>query len=103
MKFTRFPNKPLKKILGIPMIEHVYERSKLFGKWENLFLTTCDNEIKNFAWQKNTSSYDIKNTKRCLDRVYEAASKIKGINNNDIVVCVQGDEPMMHTKMRKMS
>ena len=40
-----------------------------------------------------------KKHKRCLDRVYEAASKIKGINNNDIVVCVQGDEPMMHTKM----
>ena len=31
------------------MIEHVYERSKLFEKWENLFLTTCDNEIKKFA------------------------------------------------------
>ena len=34
MKDSRFPNKPLKKILGIPMIEHVYERSKLFKKWE---------------------------------------------------------------------
>ena len=32
------------------------------------------------------------------ERVYEAASKIKGIRNNDIVICVQGDEPMMHTQ-----
>ena len=37
MAASRFPNKPLKKILGIPMIEHVYERSKLFKDWENLF------------------------------------------------------------------
>ena len=35
------------------MIEHVYERSKLFKKWENLFLTTCDNEIKKFCLSKN--------------------------------------------------
>ena len=52
MAATRFPNKPLKKILGIPMIEHVYERSKLFKSWENLFLTTCDNEIKKFCYTK---------------------------------------------------
>ena len=40
-----------------------------------------------------------KKHKRCLDRVYEAASKMKGIRNNDIVICVQGDEPMMQTSM----
>ena len=40
-----------------------------------------------------------KKHKRCLDRVYEAASKIKGIKDRDIVVCVQGDEPMMKTEM----
>ena len=37
MVASRFPNKPLKKILGIPMIEHVYERSKLFKDGENFF------------------------------------------------------------------
>ena len=34
------------------MIEHVYERSKLFKDWENLFLTTPDNEIKKFCYSK---------------------------------------------------
>ena len=100
MAATRFPNKPLKKILGIPMIEHVYERSKLFKNWKNLFLTTCDKEIKNFCSTKNIPVImTSKKHKRCLDRVYEAASKIKGIKNRDIVVCVQGDEPMMKTEM----
>jgi 3-deoxy-manno-octulosonate cytidylyltransferase (CMP-KDO synthetase) len=100
MAATRFPNKPLKKILGIPMIEHIYERSKLFKNWKNLFLTTCDKEIKNFCSTKNIPVImTSKKHKRCLDRVYEAASKIKGIKDRDIVVCVQGDEPMMKTEM----
>jgi len=100
MAATRFPNKPLKKIMGIPMIEHVYERSKLFKNWENLFLTTCDNEIKDFCSTKNIPVImTSKKHKRCLDRVYEAASKVKGIKDRDIIVCVQGDEPMMQTEM----
>ena len=100
MKASRFPNKPLKKILGIPMIEHVYERSKLFKKWDHLSLTTCDEEIKKFCSDKKIPVVmTSKKHKRCLDRVYEAASKMKGIRNNDIVICVQGDEPMMQTSM----
>ena len=100
MAATRFPNKPLKKIMGIPMIEHVYERSKLFKNWKNLYLTTCDDEIKKFCLKKKIPIImTSKKHKRCLDRVYEAASKVKGIKNRDIVVCVQGDEPMMKTEM----
>ena len=100
MAATRFPNKPLKKIMGIPMIEHVYERSKLFKNWKNLFLTTCDIEIKKFcSIKKIPVIMTSKKHKRCLDRVYEAASKVKGIKDKDIIVCVQGDEPMMKTEM----
>ena len=41
-----------------------------------------------------------KKHKGCLDRVYEAVNKNqKKINNNDLIVCVQGDEPMLHPKM----
>lgn len=100
MKASRFPGKPLKKILGIPMIEHVYERSKLFKNWEKLILTTCDKEIENFCRKKKIPVImTSKKHKRCLDRVYEAASKLKNVKDNDIIVCVQGDEPMMHTNM----
>jgi len=38
--------------------------------------------------------------KGCLDRVYEAAKKYKKkIKNNDVVVCIQGDEPMLQPYM----
>ena len=100
MAATRFPGKPLKKILGKPMIQHVYEKAKKFKHWKNLFLTTCDKEINDFA-KKNSipNIMTSKKHKRCLDRVYEAANKTKGIKNNDLIVCVQGDEPMLKPNM----
>ena len=41
-----------------------------------------------------------KKHKRCLDRVYEAAKKQKRKpRDNDVIVCVQGDEPMLRPQM----
>ena len=60
----------------------------------------CDKEIKNFCIEKDYP-YTITSIKhvRCLDRVYEASKKIKNIKPNDIIVCVQGDEPMLKPDM----
>ena len=38
-----------KKILGMPMIEHVYIRAKFYKRWEKLFIAGCDPEIKFFV------------------------------------------------------
>lgn len=102
MAASRFPGKPLKKILGKPMIKHVYDNAKKFKYWKNLFLTTCDDEILKFSHDNLIPSIKTsKSHKRCLDRVYEAANKTSGIKKNDIIVCVQGDEPMLHHSMIK--
>jgi len=37
--------------------------------------------------------------KRALDRTAETATLIPEIKNDDVVLCVQGDEPMMHPEM----
>ena len=101
MKASRFPGKPLFPILGRPMVEHVYLRAKIYPGWTNLLLATCDSEIELFAKQKNipvvmTGSHHT----RALDRVAEAVEKSDGaIADGDIVVCVQGDEPMMRPDM----
>ena len=42
---SRFPNKPLCKILGKTMIEHVYKRSLICTHLDDLIVATCDNEI----------------------------------------------------------
>jgi len=101
MAASRFPGKPLKLIKGKPMIEHVFERAKLYKKWHTLSLATCDDKIKKFSKSKNYNCImTSKKHTRCLDRVFEATNKLKEKpGNNDIIVCVQGDEPLLHPKM----
>lgn len=101
MAASRFPGKPLAPILGRPMLEHVMERARLYEGWDELVLATCDDEIVEFGRKQ---SYEVILTgahhSRALDRVAEAATKCTGgVSDEDIVVCVQGDEPMLVPEM----
>lgn len=102
MKASRFPGKPLHTIIDRPMIKHVWGRAKLFDKWDYLAVSSCDDEIIEYCLNNGievikTGSHHT----RALDRVEEAVHKIKGIkiDENDIIVNVQGDEPMLHPEM----
>ena len=101
MGSSRFPGKPLVNILGKPMIEHVFKRAQIYSGWTKLGLTTCDKEIQDFGisqgWEVLMTSN--KHT-RCLDRIAEAVPMIEpDIDENDVIVCVQGDEPMLYPDM----
>jgi len=101
MAASRFPGKPLHPIHGRAMLDHVFSRAQLYGKWDGLFVATCDVEIEDFAKTKNwpVVMTSDKHT-RCLDRVAEAVTKCgMAVENSDIIVCVQGDEPMLHPDM----
>ena len=52
MKASRFPGKPLKKIINLTMLEHVYLRSKFFKYWTKLIVATCDKEIFEYCKPK---------------------------------------------------
>ncbi|MDB5825065.1 MAG: 3-deoxy-manno-octulosonate cytidylyltransferase [Herminiimonas sp.] len=101
MAASRFPGKPLYPICGRPMVEHVYLRAKMYESWTHLVLATCDAEIEDFSNAKEipvvmTGSHHT----RALDRVAEAVERIgEPVDDDDIVVCVQGDEPMMRPDM----
>lgn len=101
MASSRFPGKPLFPICGMPMAEHVIHRARMYKNWDGLFLTTCDKEIRTFGESIDfptimTSSIHT----RALDRVAEAATKCGMIiDDDDIVINVQADEPMMHPAM----
>jgi len=97
MAASRFPGKPLHPILERPMLEHCFKRARLYEHWDYLAVATCDNEIQKFSEKHNfpvlmTSDQHT----RALDRVAEA-TEICGytIADHDIVVCVQGDEPLL--------
>lgn len=101
MGSSRFPGKPLYPILNIPMIEHVYRRAKMYEDWDYLCLSTCDEIIREYA-----ESIDIEvvmtgaHHQRALDRVAEAVELLNfKVNDDDIILNVQGDEPMMRPDM----
>lgn len=101
MAASRFPGKPLFPILGRPMVEHVFIRAAMYGDWDALALATCDQEIAALGESKGFAVVMTGNHHtRALDRVAEAALKLGvEVDDNDIVVCVQGDEPMMRPDM----
>ena len=45
MGSSRFPGKPLKQILGISMVEHVYRRTAMSSVVDEVYIATCDREI----------------------------------------------------------
>ena len=104
MAASRFPGKPLHNILGRPMIEHCFERAKLYRHWSYLALATCDEKLQRFGVSKN---FDVVMTSdrhtRALDRVAEAVEVCgRSVEEEDIVVCAQGDEPLLGPDIIKM-
>lgn len=83
------------------MVEHVWHRAALFDRWDELAICTCDSEIMAYAKAKNFPAIMTADTHiRALDRVAEAATKCTTkLGLNDVVVCVQGDEPMLRPDM----
>ncbi len=96
MGSSRFPGKPLAMILGRTMIEHIYRRVSMSKSLEATYIATCDEEIKQAAQNFGAPVIMTANThERASDRVAEATAQIDA----DLIVMVQGDEPMTHPKM----
>jgi 3-deoxy-manno-octulosonate cytidylyltransferase (CMP-KDO synthetase) len=102
MASTRFPGKPLAKILNIPMLGHVYFRSKMSKALKQVYIATCDQEIMDYAKSIGAKCIMTKNThEMCSDRTAEAMLKIENETGEkiDIAVMIQGDEPMILPEM----
>ncbi len=102
MGAKRLPGKPMADILGMPMIGHVYNRTKLCPDFMEVFVATCDEEIADYIRSIGgnvilTSRHHLRST----DRVAEALRIIEDEYKDtfDIVVMVQGDEPLVTDQM----
>jgi len=100
MGSTRYPGKPLVKILGLSMIEHVYQRAKMSNALDALFVATPDNQIKEVV-ESFGGKVIMTSPKhnRCTDRIAEAVKDI----DCDIVVNIQGDEPLLYPEIIDMT
>ena len=92
---SRLPGKPLRKILGIPLVEHIYRRCSL-SSINDIYIATPDIEIKHTVEEFGGKTIMTSpKHKRACDRIAEACNYI----NADIIVTVQGDEALITPDM----
>ncbi len=106
MGSSRFPGKPMAKIHGIPMIGHCYFRTRMCQDLIETYVATCDQEIYDYIESIGGRAIMTLDThERATDRTAEAMLKIEEEMGEqvDIVVMVQGDEPMVTPEMISQS
>ena len=102
MASTRFPNKPMANILGMPMIGHCLKRCLMCNLLTDVYVATCDKIIYDYTESIGGKAIMTLDThERASDRTAEAMLKIeeKIGEKIDIVVLLQGDEPMTNASM----
>ncbi|MBE2895553.1 3-deoxy-manno-octulosonate cytidylyltransferase [Pasteurellaceae bacterium HPA106] len=91
---SRLPGKPLADIVGKPMIQHVWEQAKKAGA-QRVVVATDDERVKSAVEQFGgevcmTSASHNSGTERLAEVI-----DVLGLSDDDIVVNVQGDEPLI--------
>lgn len=102
MGSSRFPGKPLALIHNIPMVGHVAFRTAMSDILTDTYVATCDTIIQNYCDNAGLKCVMTSDTHvRCSTRTAEALLSIEKTTGKriDIVVMVQGDEPMIVPEM----
>jgi 3-deoxy-manno-octulosonate cytidylyltransferase (CMP-KDO synthetase) len=95
---TRFPNKPMAQILGMPMIGHCYHRTRMAPGLAAAYVATCDQEIADYVSSIGGSGVMTSDSHtRATTRTAEAMELIEAASGEraEVVVMVQGDEPLI--------
>ncbi len=91
---TRLPGKPLRELLGKPMLQHVWEAAKQCSA-EQIVIATDDARIETAAREFGAEVCMTASTHASgTDRLGEVVTTL-GWSADSIVVNVQGDEPLM--------
>ena len=102
MGSSRFPGKPMALIHGVPMVAHCYYRTNMCEELLGTYVATCDREIFDYIESIGGKAVMTSDAhERATDRTAEAMLKIEEDLGEkvDIVVMVQGDEPMVTPEM----
>jgi len=102
MGSSRFYGKPMQKINGIPMIERIYKILSKVNILKMVVVATCDKEIFNHIKGIDGNVVMTKKSHtRASDRCAEAIKIVEKTEKLffDIVIMVQGDEPMVNAEM----
>ena len=92
---TRFPGKPLALLAGKPVIRHVYEKAAASAA-DEVIVATDDRRIAEAVTAfGGTAVMTRSDHPSGSDRIFEAVSG----RGADVVINVQGDEPMIPTEL----
>lgn len=102
MGSSRLPGKPMVPLLGRPMIGHVHDRVNSCSLVHTTVVATCDDEILEYVTSIGglavmTSSAHERASDRCAEALQVLEDREGAVF--DVVVMVQGDEPMIHPDM----
>lgn len=93
---SRFPGKPLAKLFGKPLIEHVFHRAKQVRSVVEVLVATDDERImKAVEAFGGTVIMTSPEHRTGTDRVAEVAGNIEA----EVIVNVQGDEPLIEPRV----
>ena len=98
---TRYPNKPMALIHGMPMVGHCYHRTRLTPGIDATYVATCDEEIAGYVRSiGGLAAMTSTSHTRATARTAEAMEHIEVETGEraDVVVMVQGDEPLISTE-----
>lgn len=91
---TRLPGKPLLDIVGKPMLQRVYDQA-LKSDARAVYIATDDERIRVAALRFTDNVCMTLSTHQSgTDRIQEVAAQLQ-LSDNEIVVNVQGDEPLI--------
>ena len=92
-KSSRFPGKPLAKIIGKEMILHVAEAAEKAINRNDIFILTDDERISKLVQENNFNCLiTSNNAKTGTDRIAEVINDL----NYEYFINVQGDEPLVN-------
>lgn len=95
---TRLPGKPLLKIAGIPLLQHVYNVASK-SEAESVYIATDDERILRLAESFGADTLMTATTHRTgTDRLAEAVNQLN-LDRDTIIVNLQGDEVGMSEKV----
>lgn len=102
MASTRYPNKPMVEILGMPMIGHVLHRSRMAKSLNDVWVATCDQSIIDYVESIGGKAVMTSDQhQRATERIAEAVPIIEKRTKKkiDVAALLQGDEPMLLPEM----
>ena len=89
---TRFPGKPLAELAGEPMIVHVVRRASEATTVDHVIVATDDRRIADAA---AAAGAEAVMTGECPSGTDRVAAAVAGRDEWEIVINVQGDEPLL--------